>query len=146
MSDRTALLYELAELFRLQSKAWAHQWTRLNPSGLTITEASMLAVLEREGPMQPSNLANALLITTGGVTGVADKLAERGLIQRSRDDRDRRVVYLEITAAGRAEHETLQKRREQQLGEALSVLSDAEVETLVYLYRKLVQGVTHTES
>lgn len=143
--NRSTLLYEFSELFRMGSKAWAHHWTHNNPDGITITEAALLDTLARNGAMQPSSLATALLITTGGVTGVADKLVERGWIARSRDDHDRRVVYLTITDLGRTTHQAMSKRREEQLEQALSVLTDGEVETLVSIYRKLIGGITHTD-
>lgn len=139
--DRVKALYELSELFRLQSKSWAQDWARHNDSGLTLSEASLLDILCREGPQQPSAVAGALLITTGGVTGISDRLVERGLIARTRDDRDRRVVYLGVTEAGRDKHRQVHTQREERLQRMLKVLSDEEISELLRIYRKLTDSL-----
>jgi len=141
--DRWSSLNELSDLFRLQAKAWAQEWARTTMDGLTITEAAVLDVLAREGSQQPTNLASALLITTGGVTGIADKLLQKGLILRSRDEKDRRVVYLSITDRGMEVHQSTVKGRQERLQTAMQVLDDSEVENLLHIYRKLTNGLTH---
>lgn len=52
--------------------------------------------------MPMTKLAREAALSSGGFTKVADRLARVGLIQRVRCDDDRRVVYAELTAQGRA--------------------------------------------
>jgi DNA-binding MarR family transcriptional regulator len=48
----------------------------------------------------PFELSKLLGIDTGLMTRMLDKLEEKGLLERSRDDKDRRVVNLTLTRAG----------------------------------------------
>jgi DNA-binding MarR family transcriptional regulator len=48
----------------------------------------------------PFELSRQLGIDTGLMTRMLDKLEEKGLLERSRDDKDRRVVNLTLTRAG----------------------------------------------
>jgi DNA-binding MarR family transcriptional regulator len=68
---------------------------QLSPSGRQI-----LAVVEGAGePLEPSVIAERLLITTGSVTSLLDNLEKRGLIRRLPHPRDRRKLLVDITPA-----------------------------------------------
>lgn len=65
-----------------------------------VAEWVMLRILF-EGPRSPSDLAELMGVTRGGVTKIAERLAVRGLIDRQRDEIDRRGQSLAITREGR---------------------------------------------
>ncbi|WP_420032743.1 TetR family transcriptional regulator [Streptomyces sp. cg28] len=72
--------------------------------GIGLAAFDVLAELRRAGApyrRTMSELAAAGAVRAGGMTQHADRLAGAGLIERERDDRDRRVVRLRLTAAGR---------------------------------------------
>jgi DNA-binding MarR family transcriptional regulator len=49
-----------------------------------------------------SELADALVVTMGGLTPHMDKLVEKGFVKRFRDEeRDRRLVLVEVTEDGK---------------------------------------------
>ena len=77
-----------------QQRAAAHY-------GLGITEMKALDILVREGPRTAGQLAAALNLTSGAITGVVDRLERRGMARRSSDAGDRRRVVIE------ADHERL---------------------------------------
>lgn len=52
-------------------------------------------------PMRMTELAEDLEISTASVTGLIDRLEERGLAERLRDESDRRVVHVAVTEEGR---------------------------------------------
>ena len=88
---RTALFLE-----RLQAEC-------LEPHGLSFTDYTVLRVLSGEDAaagVSPSRLAEAVLISSGGMTKVIDRLARAGLVERSVDPNDRRGVLVSLTAAG----------------------------------------------
>lgn len=49
-----------------------------------------------------TELGRDLVVTTGGVTRLIDRLEAESLVRRERDPRDRRVVFAQLTAEGRA--------------------------------------------
>ncbi|WP_051791613.1 MarR family winged helix-turn-helix transcriptional regulator [Amycolatopsis jejuensis] len=69
----------------------------LNPTALTT-----LATLHLDGPQSPSELAAPLEITTASMTELLDKLTDLGLITRQPHPSDRRMLRIELTAAGTA--------------------------------------------
>jgi DNA-binding MarR family transcriptional regulator len=56
-----------------------------------------LDLLGREGPMTAGQLAEGSGLTSGAVTFLLDRLEEAGMVQRRRDDEDRRRVWVELT-------------------------------------------------
>lgn len=54
-----------------------------------------------EGRVSMSELAEAVALTTGGVTRLADRLEGEGLVERCACPSDRRVVHLALTDHGR---------------------------------------------
>lgn len=51
--------------------------------------------------MKMGDLAEALVITRGGLTKLVDRLVKAGLLERTFCETDRRVSYATLTAAGR---------------------------------------------
>jgi DNA-binding MarR family transcriptional regulator len=66
-------------------------------AGLNRTDWRCLDILGTRGPMTAGQLAGAVRLTTGAVTGVLDRLEAAGLVRRIRDTKDRRRVIVEVT-------------------------------------------------
>ena len=65
--------------------------------GINRTDWRCLDILGTRGPMTAGQLAAAVRLTTGAVTGVLDRLEAAGLVRRVRDTSDRRRVIVEVT-------------------------------------------------
>jgi DNA-binding MarR family transcriptional regulator len=74
---------------------------------------------------------------SGALTRIIDQLAERGLLERVRRDRDRRKVELQLTPAGRETIESIIPSVIDKLNEVLSDISKTEVQELLRLLVKL---------
>jgi MarR family transcriptional regulator, organic hydroperoxide resistance regulator len=68
--------------------------------GLTFAQAHALRLLDPEQPLPMSVLAHQLVCDASNVTGIADRLESRGLIERRAAGADRRVKVLALTPAG----------------------------------------------
>ena len=66
-------------------------------AGINRTDWRCLDILGTRGPMTAGQLAEAVRLTTGAVTGVLDRLEAAGLVRRVRDTKDRRKVIVEVT-------------------------------------------------
>jgi DNA-binding MarR family transcriptional regulator len=66
-------------------------------AGVNRTDWRCLDILGTRGPMTAGQLADAVRLTTGAVTGVLDRLEAAGLVRRIRDSHDRRRVIVELT-------------------------------------------------
>ncbi|OXM71846.1 MarR family transcriptional regulator [Amycolatopsis sp. KNN50.9b] len=71
-------------------------------TGLTRLETSVLANLRHGGPLTPTALADVEGLQPQSLTRTINALDEAGLVERSRDDRDRRQQTIRLTAQGRA--------------------------------------------
>lgn len=84
-----------------------------------------------------SEVAERLACDASYVTGLADRLEERGLAERREHPTDRRVKQLALTEQGRRVRTSLLK----EVGisdQTFAALTDEEVETLVRLLRKVL--------
>lgn len=70
------------------------------PSGLTITQFSVLEALFHIGPLCQGELAEKLLRSGGNLTLVVDNLEKAGYVLRERDPADRRFVVVRLTETG----------------------------------------------
>jgi len=61
--------------------------------------ACLLALLD-DGPTSPSQIAKKIMVESSTVTGIIDRLEQKGLVKRTRVSQDRRVITVELTEAG----------------------------------------------
>ena len=84
------------------------RWRRLtdksiSPLGLTLGEFRVLRVLSESGPTPMVDLAKEQMITQAAMTSIVDQLEELKLIERTRNETDRRVIKVGITTRGQEE-------------------------------------------
>jgi DNA-binding MarR family transcriptional regulator len=87
--------------------------------------------------MNPKVICTQFRHDSGALTRIIDQLAERGLLERVRRDRDRRKVELQLTPAGRETIESIIPLVVDKLNEVLTDFSKAEVQELLRLLVKL---------
>jgi DNA-binding MarR family transcriptional regulator len=109
----------------------------------TLTQWIVLARLQEGRAHTASDIAHDLGHDTGALTRVVDQLQRRGLIARRRSQRDRRVVQLDLTRAGRAMVEALLPVIVDQTNDALAPLTAAEFSRL---REYLVRLVDHAQA
>ncbi|MGB2954263.1 MAG: MarR family transcriptional regulator [Gaiellaceae bacterium] len=68
--------------------------------GLTFSQAHALRLLDPDRPQPMSMLADRLFCDASNVTGIADRLEARGLVERRAGEGDRRVKMLALTREG----------------------------------------------
>lgn len=65
-------------------------------------QLNCLLALYENGPLPPSQIARHIMVKSSTVTGIIDRLEQKGLVQRMRNSPDRRVITIELTEAGRS--------------------------------------------
>jgi DNA-binding MarR family transcriptional regulator len=70
--------------------------------GLTPAQFDVLATLGDTPGMTCKELGAGTLITKGTLTGVLDRLEERGLVRRTKGEHDSRQIFVSLTDAGNA--------------------------------------------
>jgi len=97
---------------------------------LTRTEAGLLATL-LDGPRRITELAESEAIAQPTTSKLVDRLEERGLVLRSQSPQDGRVVFVEISAEGRAKIAESREQIRLLMSETVQDLTDDELGALV---------------
>jgi DNA-binding MarR family transcriptional regulator len=113
---------------------------KLDAHGITWRDWQVLTnlMLAGETRVSPSDLSSRLMVTTGAMTNVLDRLERAGLIHRVRNPVDRRSVIVEATEAGSALWHVAVNELGEQEAEAVGALTRKEQEQLNRLLRKLL--------
>ena len=99
-----SLGYRLKLLAQLGSRRLQE---KLEPYGLTAFHWLVLCCLWQEDGLPTSSIGDKLQQVGGTLTGVLDRMEERGLVRRERDTRDRRIWRIWLTDSGRELQEVL---------------------------------------
>lgn len=107
---------------------------------LTPSQFAVLEALYHLGPMCQGTISQKLLKSTGNMTLVIDNLEKHGQVRRVRSTEDRRMVMIELTAAGKEKIERIFPRHAAAVRQEMSVLTPAEQAEISRLARKLGLG------
>lgn len=66
---------------------------------ITGPQLGCLLALSESGPITSARLAKQVYLSPSTIVGIIDRLEEKGLVQRKRDKKDRRLIHICITAA-----------------------------------------------
>jgi MarR family 2-MHQ and catechol resistance regulon transcriptional repressor len=105
--------------------------------GLTPAELAVLDVLFHKGPLLLGDVQKKVLVSSGGVTYLVDRLERRGLVRRKLCPSDRRARYAELTEEGDALMKRIFPEHVECLCEALAGLDPDEQRAATILLRKL---------
>lgn len=137
MSDSQSSL----KLFIVLSRAYKVVNEQVNASiqksGLNPTEFAVLELLYHKGPQPLQHIGGKILLASGSITYVVDKLEKKNLLKRVSCPTDRRITHASITEEGTELIERLFPDHEQNIHELISVLSDEEVEQATAILKKL---------
>jgi MarR family 2-MHQ and catechol resistance regulon transcriptional repressor len=137
--DRAATLQLLIALGRAAQAIERGVRPHLASHGLAMTEFAVLEVLYHKGPLPLSEIRDRILVTGASTTYVVNKLEQRGLMRRRGSSEDKRVVFGEITPAGRKLIGNMFPAHVEQLRQLMAGLSPPEKRTATQLMRKLAQ-------
>lgn len=96
---------------------------------LTTSQVSIMNQLRTRGAARVSQVAAAELIRMPTASNALYQLEQRGFIERTRDEKDRRGVMVQLTKKGLAELEQVSQERAQALAEILRWLDDDGLQT-----------------
>ena len=128
------LLAELGPIIAGERAALA---TGCHERAISILHLHAMTVLDARGPLSMGQLAEHLGSSLPTLTGLVSRLEERGLVDRTHDRDDRRVVLVALTPAGTVQLHELTAVRRQRLGAALAHLTEDEQHSLVSSIRIL---------
>ena len=142
--EKSALIKEVLELQQqvdMRIKHFAPEpWIDL---ALTIAQLKSLFFIAAKGKTNFKTLAEALGVTPPNITGIIDRLVEQGLVSRTENPEDRRIMLLQLTDKGQ---KLENKLREHKLHHLTQILDRLEMRDLGSLAQGLAALVKAAEN
>jgi DNA-binding MarR family transcriptional regulator len=115
----------------------------VNRWNLTLPQFEVLAELARAdaGGFTFVELSRLLLVTSGNLTGIVDRLEDQRLVARQPDAKDRRVIRVALTDKGRRVTEHMLPAHAADIEEILSFMPRAALTQLSELLGRLRDGL-----
>lgn len=112
--------------------------------GLHQSEFDVLATLRRSGKpyaLTPTQLYEATMVSSGGMTNRIDRLEKAGLVERRKNPDDRRGVIVALTDAGYEKITSIIPLHIQNERKVLESLNAMEIEEMNRIMAKLIEGL-----
>jgi DNA-binding MarR family transcriptional regulator len=138
-AERLRVIRDFSDVVDIISREMVQVSSRLlAEDGLTILQFHALRAISTFGPaLDMSSIGAATGLTASSLTSIVDRLAERGLVERRHDDKDRRRVVTTITGDGQALMTRIKARELDMLAELLENSSTGDLATTLEVFRAL---------
>jgi MarR family transcriptional regulator, organic hydroperoxide resistance regulator len=135
--------YNIGYRIKLLSQLLTRKFTeKLEPFGLTPFHWLVLCCLWQEDGLPTSSIGDKLKQVGGTLTGVLDRMEERGLVRRERDVHDRRIWRIWLTDAGKELETVLPPLAADLRDQAMSGISASEKELFSQLLNRAIANLS----
>ncbi|MBV7503937.1 MarR family transcriptional regulator [Bacillus sp. sid0103] len=129
------------KLFIVLSRAYKaineHVNKVIQANGLNPTEFAVLELLYHKGDQPMQQIGGKILLASGSITYVVDKLEQKGMLKRIACPKDRRVTYAQITEDGKKFIQEIFPEHAKQIDKLMSTLNESEKLEAIDLLKKL---------
>ncbi len=106
---------------------------------LTSPQFYVLATIGYAGGLPFGEIGEKMMVTVSNLTGIVDRLEEKGLVARERDAHDRRVIRVRLTEKGSKLYKNTIPLFEKSISQFFSPLDKSQQKELSSLLRKLIR-------
>ncbi len=136
-TDRELSLKLFIVLARASRSVTDHIKTDIQRYGLNPTEFAVLELLYHKGNQPLQQIGEKILLASGSITYVVDKLEGKGYLKRNPCPNDRRITHAVITDEGKELMDRIFPEHELQVQSIFAGLDEQEKETAITLLKKL---------
>lgn len=112
----------------------------INRYDMKTSDFAVLEALYHKGRLTVKQISEAVLINSGSMTYVIDKLESKDLIERHPCSDDRRVVYIHITEEGKQLMDNIFPHHQEAIEEIFQDVTDDEKRTLIDVLKRVGQA------
>ncbi len=105
--------------------------------GLTSDQFLILRLIKGQEMCTSTYLAEAVCVGKSSITAIINRLAEAGMIERTRDEHDRRQVYLSLTELGEQVYQLAEKQVKEVISPYLLYFMEEDIEKFITMFEKL---------
>lgn len=126
-----------------QKKVTQYFAEKISPCDVTPVQYGVLKCLWDNDFQTPTQIANMLSLDGSSITGLLDRMENKGLVKRIPNSNDRRALQVMLTSRGKALEKPLSQLIEEAHNEVLQPLSSTEQDQLIGFLDAIL---THLES
>ncbi|RWR13656.1 MarR family transcriptional regulator [Siminovitchia fortis] len=112
---------------------------------LSLEQFTLIRMVYRNGPIRASELADLLFVHRSAITVRVDKLVKKGLLERERDEGDRRNVYLRVSEKGMEFYRTLESKINEFVEAIIRDIPKEEMENFLNVFEKIATYIEKYE-
>lgn len=109
------------------------------------SQCKVLYALGFKGALTMSELSNMLSVEMSSATVMVDELVAKELVERTRDEQDRRVVRVSLTKNGQEKFKMLKEQLKKNIGAILDKISENKQKILIEAFEQLYKILTEVE-
>lgn len=128
INGRISVIKALKEVLNLIHKSINEQFKELNITG---PQGMVIGILIRHGKMKISDLSSELGLSNSTVSGIIDRLEKQGIVERTRSEDDRRVVYVKVADEFKAKGMKRFCAIEERINHIMSKASSQQIEVIL---------------
>lgn len=106
---------------------------------LTREQYQVMCLIHSNERCTSTILADILFVGKSSITAIVNRMVTRNWIERTRDEEDRRIVYLTLTDSGRRVYKQAENQLQSLVSSYLTHFDEGEVEHFITLYEKLAR-------
>jgi len=135
------ILDRYMDIFMFGSKSISSLMSMHLMEELSFEQFTLVRLLYSKGPIRASELAEKQLVHKSAITVRVEKLVKKGLVERQRDDKDRRNVYLRLTKKGTEYYEHLDNKISEFVESIVRKIPEDEMESFLNVYVKIADYI-----
>lgn len=124
----------------LKQLIFPEEWLAIDRQ-VTKFELLTLILIDRHGQIIMSQMSDFLSVPMSTATGIMDRLVKKGLVQRTRDESDRRTVVITLTEEGQRLINQIKNRLSGYIRKISDVLTAEERQLLLGIITKIVSAL-----
>lgn len=113
---------------------------------LTNDQHYTLRQIYKVGRCTSSELADKFGVKKSAITAIINRLYKKGLIQRTQDENDRRMVYLSLTDKGNELYKQAEEKIHHLVAAIITQFEQTEIEAFIDTYEKLLTVLDQEET
>jgi len=123
---------QIINLNRNFNRTLRHEFHDLmQDSGFTFPQLSVISILAKNGEQKVSDISEKMGLSDSTVSGILDRLEQKGIIERKRNKDDRRVVKIYLIKGSQLICREFHRKREEYFAGLLKRLSGQEINDII---------------
>lgn len=144
MKDRKSVNAMLVQIFADMMKWEGRALITEEFQDITNNDMHIIDVIGIDQMKNMSTIAKQLRITVGTLTIAINNLLKKGYVERTRGQRDKRVVFISLSEKGRRAYRHHEKFHKDMVDKMLGCLTEEEIEVMSKSLHSLCQFMEHT--